>query len=484
MGLNATPALLAAGAAILAYVLLPAAGSGRRDGGAGCGHGLGLALRRRMEFGTRDRHSRRHAVLRPGVGALRPAGAPAPCRSTAPTCCWGWPQAPDGGPRPRSSTSSSRPSILLLASWDRLSRIERGPRAVGPPRGTSALLAHRCRAVVGALPWLASNLRSGFASLRLGDPAAGRVRLLEASSRSSSTTCSPSQLGLRTVPGGAWLGGSDGRAHALVVIARLLVAHALRAAWMARSGSRSCSLAGRRRGGGGLPVPLRATSPPRGTGPTAVTGSTCPRSSCCPRRSGRSRRLTDHSPRDASRRPCPRPRRRSRAAVVAVAGHRARRPASSRRRRIAHESAGVPTHPRAFFSGWSDPNEAARQVVRSMAAHHLRTAYGDYWTAYALDFLAPHTVTVSPSPLDFQRSAAPGPDRRTRHAASLALLRPRTGPLQDAAFANPEPGPGGYTQAAVHRLPARAWQRLPGRAPGHPRRGGPPAPGPRPAPLG
>ena len=115
---------------------------------------------------------------------------------------------------------------------------------------------------------------------------------------------------------------------------------------------------------------------------------------------------------------------------------------------LAHESAGVPVHPRAFFSGWSDPNEAARQVVRSMAAHHIRTAYGDYWTAYDLDFLAPHTVTVSPSPLDVQRSASLA--RSVRHGTPQAWLffAPGSEALAGAAFSNPEPGPGGYSEGA------------------------------------
>ncbi len=115
---------------------------------------------------------------------------------------------------------------------------------------------------------------------------------------------------------------------------------------------------------------------------------------------------------------------------------------------LAHESAGVPTHPRAFFTGWSDPNEAARQVIASMAAHHLRTAYGDYWTAYDLDFLAPHTVAISPSPLDVQRSAGLARTVRRGRPQAWLFFAPGREAEAGAAFSNPEPGPGGYSEAA------------------------------------
>jgi hypothetical protein len=113
----------------------------------------------------------------------------------------------------------------------------------------------------------------------------------------------------------------------------------------------------------------------------------------------------------------------------------------------AHESAGVPTHPRAFFSGWSDPNAAAHHVVRALAAHHIHDAYGDYWTAYTLDFLAPTTVTVSPSPLDVRRSAALAHAVARSPRPAWLFFAPGDEAVAAGAFSNPQPGPGGYTQA-------------------------------------
>jgi len=114
---------------------------------------------------------------------------------------------------------------------------------------------------------------------------------------------------------------------------------------------------------------------------------------------------------------------------------------------VAQQAATVPTGPGAFFSGWSDPNGAARHVVRAMAAHHIDAAYGDYWTAYPLDFLAPPGMVVSPSPLDPRRD--PGLARAVAADPDPAWLffAPGREGAAGAAFANPDPGPGGYSQA-------------------------------------
>ncbi len=110
-----------------------------------------------------------------------------------------------------------------------------------------------------------------------------------------------------------------------------------------------------------------------------------------------------------------------------------------------------------------------------MAAHHLRTAYGDYWTAYDLDFLAPHTVTVSPSPLDVQRSASLARSVRQGTPQAWLFFAPGREAAAGAAFSNPNPGPGGYSEVAFTAYLTAHGERLPGGAPGRPRRGASPS---------
>jgi hypothetical protein len=100
----------------------------------------------------------------------------------------------------------------------------------------------------------------------------------------------------------------------------------------------------------------------------------------------------------------------------------------------------------AIFSGWSDPNAPIRQVVEDMAAHHLTDAFGDYWTAYDLEFMGNGRITVSPSPLDVDRW--PGLARTVATSPDPAWLffSPEKIAAASAAFSNPQPGPGVYTE--------------------------------------
>ena len=254
----------------------------------------------------------------------------------------------------------------------------------------------------------------------------------------------PSQLGVRTTPGGAWVGGS-GVGHTLfVVILVVLAVMLLRVAWMARLGRVAAPLLA-----AGLAVVafpfLYAYFPTSWYWADGRYGVYLPPLLVL---------LAVWSLPGVIAAPSPtatraRPRRHRGHAVVAVTLASLGLAAGICSTVVlAHDSAGVPTHPRAFFSGWSDPNEAARQVVRSMAAHHIRTAYGDYWTAYDLDFLAPHTVTVSPSPLDVQRSAGLARSVRDGTPQAWLFFAPGHEAVAGAAFSNPEPGPGGYSESA------------------------------------
>jgi len=108
-------------------------------------------------------------------------------------------------------------------------------------------------------------------------------------------------------------------------------------------------------------------------------------------------------------------------------------------------STPVPTSA-AFFRGWSDPNEPIRHVVTEMRDAHIRYAYGDYWTAYDIDFLAPDDVTVSPSPLDVNRVPALFRAVTASKRAAWLFFAPGQIAQAAAAFSNPQPGPGVYSE--------------------------------------
>jgi hypothetical protein len=118
----------------------------------------------------------------------------------------------------------------------------------------------------------------------------------------------------------------------------------------------------------------------------------------------------------------------------------------------ARASSGVPLTPSRFASGWGDPNAPARSVVAAMEAHHLDRAYGDYWTSYVLDVLAGDRLVVSPSPLDV--------NRRPQLAAAVAAARrpawlffsPSQASAAAWAFANSQPGPGPYDEQSFEAL--------------------------------
>jgi len=441
IGLNATPAALAAAASVLVYVLLRTGHANRRLAA------LGAALTWVWPYAATWNSVReigfRGATLCCGLVLVLCAlrvyqhrAGPATRVVLGLAAGAGWWASPE-------IAYFVLPAVVLLAaSWDRLyaSRSGSANRWSAPWRITPLALT-AVGVIVGALPWLYANVRSGFASLHLGNPPPPQFDYRARLSIFFHEVL-PTQLGLRTVPGGAWVGGST-VGHTLFVILLCVIAVLLaRAAWMARLGRVAAPLLAvgvavvafpfvytyfptswywvDARYGVYLPpllVVLAVWSLPA----VISTPSTAP----------------THARR---RRPTGR-------AAVALASLGLTAGICSTVV-IARESAGIPTHPRAFFTGWSDPNQSARQVIAAMAAHHLRTAYADYWVAYDLDFLAPHTVTVSPSPLDVQRSTSLARSVREGTPQTWLFFAPGREAVAGAAFSNPELGPGGYSESA------------------------------------
>ena len=318
--------------------------------------------------------------------------------------------------------------VLLVASWDRLYAGSSGAGGRwSAPWHVTPLALTAAGVIVGALPWLYSNVRYRLRLVASRQSGAGAVRLRGPRGRSSSTTCSRRSWACgRYRAAHGWEGAPSGT----------------RSSWSFSSCSHSCWDVQRGRPGSVVwllrcwppewpwwpsPSCLR-TSPPPGTGPTPL------------------RRLPAAAPRPARDLVASRPGREPVAGAIHCAIHgadhvRRRRPAGQAAVALAslglaagifstvvlaHESAGVPTHPRAFFAGWSDPNKAAppghRVHGRTSSPHRLRRL---------LDRLQPRLLgpalgsdqPVTPRCAAFRQS---GPYGAPGQATSLALLRPRT----------------------------------------------------------
>lgn len=298
-------------------------------------------------------------------------------------------------------------------------------------------------AVVGALPWLYTNVGTGFASLR--PSASGLSGGPGYWSRLGTFFAHvlPTQVGAHSLFSGAWVGGPLVGVVILVVVLALVVA----AGVLAVRGVTTSA-----RGNPGVVTAtvavvvfpfLFAVIP--GTaywadgrygiylGPllaVLVAGSAS-------RRTGttRSERVRPtHGGTWLRRWQVPVTVALLGATIVTMAG--------------AHSASAVPvTHPRAFFSGWSDPNAPARAVVAGLEAHHVSAAYGDYWTAYVLDDLSGGRPPVSPTHLDVVRDPSLAHEVAARHPVWLFFA---PGAMAQASydFSNPQPGPGTTTEAS------------------------------------
>ncbi|HVX22446.1 MAG TPA: hypothetical protein VHB02_13930 [Acidimicrobiales bacterium] len=338
-------------------------------------------------------------------------------------------------------------AVLLVVSWGRL--FAAGHRLDRPLRWQPPAVAV-ATAVVGALPWIWTNVGTGFASLQAGS--LPNTTGLDYGQRLSVffSDMLPMQLGLRTVPGGGWVGGDRvgpvlyGLAGAVVLAALARAALAVRrgraaAPWLAvgvavvafpfvyalvpASGYWEDG-----RYGVLLPplvvllLALALVRSPAGVAPRHVARH--------------ARRAADGVPAGPSA-------VGSLALLVGCAGLAVGGVLTVATAR----AGGVPASPGSFFGGWTDPDAAPRQVASAMAAHGIRYAYGNYWTAYDLDFIDPTRLAVSPSPHDVDRW--PAMAARVAQAPRPAWLFFAPGHEAEATQAfggNTDPGPGGLTE--------------------------------------
>lgn len=337
-------------------------------------------------------------------------------------------------------------AVVLVASWDRLYAGSR--RWAGPWRAAPTLVVAG-GIVVGALPWIFTNVGSGFASLRTGSlpdyQGIGYGGRLEVFFRAML----PVQLGVRAVPGGAWVGGPVVGPVLYGVVAAVVVAALVRAALAARRGRRSAPLVGVAAGVAAFPF-VYALVPATGYWVDGRYGVLLPslvvlvlvmalagpgtRPATAPARGRHARpaRTSGRSPAGVT------------TAVLAVAcvGVLAAGVLTA----ATAQAGGVPITPAAYAAGWGDPEAPARHVVTEMQRHHLRYAYGSYWTAYVLDALDPDGVVVTPSHLDVVRWPAAATAVRSSPDPAYLFSAPAHLEAATRAFANAETGPGNFTQ--------------------------------------
>jgi hypothetical protein len=363
-------------------------------------------------------------------------------------------------------------AVVLVVSWDRL--FDRDRRLLGPWR-PGPVAAAVAGAVVGALPWLYTNIGTGFASLQTGSLPSYRGLGYGARLRVFFHDMLPVQLGVRTVPGGAWVGGRTVGPVLYGIVAAVVVVIVVAALGSVRRGRTAAPALGAAAGivlfpflyalvpstgywvdgryGVYLPafIAIAAGVVLAGARPAVdLAGPPPDLPSGIP--SGGPSGVPRHRP-GAHRR-----HRRRRSAPTLAAGTVGLVAATvglvgaSGLTVLAARAGGVPARPGTFVSGWRDPEAPVRQIVAAMDEHGLRYAYGTYWTAYVLDYVAGGRVVVTPSPLDVVRlpsaaaavATSPGPAwlfYPTGHTAAAG-----------AAFANPETGPGNYTEAQFESL--------------------------------
>ena len=337
-------------------------------------------------------------------------------------------------------------AVVLAASWKRA--FARGARWSRPWHPGPVVVACGA-AVLGALPWLVTNIGSSFASLRASSlptyHGIGYVGRLSVFFRAML----PVQLGVRSVPGGQWAVGPVAGPVLYGLLVAVLVVSLVRAVVPGRRGRAAAPAMGAACGVLAFPflyaaVPSTAywldgrygvALPALVILTVAMAWVGVPDTGDVPARPRRARHM-----------------RRRAVGPTGVAVACASVLAGAVLTVATAQASGVPDRPSAFFSGWSNPEQPAQTVDNELLSHGIHDAYADYWVAYVLDDLAYGRLFVSPSSLDVRRwPAATAAVLRAPRQAWL-FVAPGHGLAADQAFGNPEPGPGGYSETVFKWL--------------------------------
>jgi hypothetical protein len=334
------------------------------------------------------------------------------------------------------------PCLVLLCGWwwhaSRDRTLGTWSDQVAPSRWRSLALV-LAGGAVGSLPWWYANATSGFASLQRSALPANNGLTYSGRLSVFFHDMLPLQLGVKTVLSGAWVGGAVVGPMLFALVLVLLAAAVGRAVWLFVRRPRELAPVALAAGVVTFPF-LYAAAP--GTGYwvdgrygiylpaliAALLGAVlvAPEGETAPERDGTSARTVT--------------RGALASAALGVVG------ATCLTVGAAH-AAGVPASP-SFFSGWQNANASMQHVVDAMRAHHIEAAYGDYWTAYSLDFVGHGQPAVSPSMLDVNRSSAIAAQVASSKDPPWLFFAPGQTAAAAAQFSNPQAGPGPYTESS------------------------------------
>lgn len=325
--------------------------------------------------------------------------------------------------------------VLLLTWWWSASRPRAG--AVGahdaePSRwGAFGLVIGG--GLLGSLPWLYANAHTGLASLKSSSlPANGGATYGERLSVFFHSML-PLQLGVRTIGSGEWVGGSS---FGKLLYAFLLLLIASACAWAVWVVVRQrTTLVPASVAAGVIAYPfLYAAAPGTAYWQDGRYGIYLPAllvvlfatslATLHPRRSLSNGERTSVAAGALV------------LAAVGVLGALVLTVAGAR-------TADVPA---TFFTSWRQGDAPMEQVVQALRQHHITHAYGDYWTAYDLDFLSGGSPVISPSRLDTVRSTGLAAEVASAKNPAWLFFAPRETARAAAVFGNPQPGPGPYTE--------------------------------------
>lgn len=326
--------------------------------------------------------------------------------------------------------------VLLLAWWwgaPRPFEPGDGARASEPPRlGALGLVIGG--GLVGSLPWLYANAHTGFASLKSSSlPANGSATYGERLSVFFHDML-PMQLGVRTIGSGEWVGGGTLGRLLYGIVLLLIAAACARAVWVAvveRSTLVPVSLAA-----GVVAYPfLYAAAPGTAYWQDGRYGIYLPALLVVLFATSVGTLHARQLPSDGEGTSIA--RGALVLAAVGVLGALLLTVAGAR-------TAGVPA---SFFTSWRQGDAPMEQVVQALRQHHITHAYGDYWTAYDLDFLSRGSPVISPSPrLDTVRATGLAAEVASAKSPAWLFFAPDETSRAAAVFGNPQPGPGPYTE--------------------------------------
>ncbi len=335
-------------------------------------------------------------------------------------------------------------ALLLVARRARL-------RAAGLRRLALVLLA----AGIGAAPWLVTNLRTGFLSLRVSSSPVYTTATYAERLSMFFTRALPMALGLRLSPTASWLWGRVGEALYVVAVGALSALCVVALAG-ARSPGGHRALGSLAAGILVFPV-VFALFPATGSWDpgryvvfltplvvllaTGVLGEALPPA----------RRRRDGPAGAPAALKAALSAGRLAALVVAAA---------SVVSLASFDTAWLSGRPGRFVSGWGDAVATAARTVSSMEADNIRGGYASYWIAYDLDELSGGHLIVS----DPTYARWPAENVRAGHLARPAWIFP--GPAQkDVASAFPSDAESGDLVAeprflaALQELGIR-WRRV------------------------